>query len=126
MGRNIKKIFFDTISNKKGHTLGFLDIEPEDLKPQYVPPKIQKVKTKVVYQRRKLQTEVFLSRYDFAYVGRDVVNQVAKNAPRVIRGATNDINNIAKQRIEQIISHGGKEVERVLLKILGGAIENVY
>ena len=51
MGRNIKKIFFDTISNKKGHILGFLDIEPEDLKPQYVPPKIQKVKIKVVYQR---------------------------------------------------------------------------
>ena len=81
---------------------------------------------KVVYQKQKLQTGVFLSRCDFAYAGRDIVNQVAKNAPTVIWGATNDINNIAKQRIEQIISHGGKEVERVLLKILGGAIENVY
>ena len=39
---------------------------------------------KVVYQKQKLQTGVFLSRCDFAYAGRDVVNQVAKNAPTVI------------------------------------------
>ena len=34
MGRNIKKNFFETISTKKGHTFGFLDIEAEDLKPR--------------------------------------------------------------------------------------------
>ena len=32
----------------------------------------------------------------------------------------------AKQRIDQIISQGGKEVEPVLPKILRGAIEDVY
>ena len=32
----------------------------------------------------------------------------------------------AKQRIDQIISQGGKEVEPVLTKILRGAIEDVY
>ena len=44
----------------------------------------------------------------------------------MIKAATNDINEIAKDRINQIISQGGKEVERVLPKILRGAIEDVY
>ena len=55
-----------------------------------------------------------------------MVNQAAKVAPRVIKAATNDINNIANGRINQIILQGGKEVERVLAKILRGAIEDVY
>ena len=55
-----------------------------------------------------------------------MVNQAAKVAPRVIKAATNDINNIANERINQIILQGGKEVERVLPKILRGAIEDVY
>ena len=44
----------------------------------------------------------------------------------MIKAATNDINNIANERINQIILQGGKEVERVLPKILRGAIEDVY
>ena len=44
----------------------------------------------------------------------------------MINNASNEINNIAKQRIDQIITQGGKEVERVLPKILKGAIEDVY
>ena len=67
-----------------------------------------------------------MNRYDFAYAGRDTVNQVAKVAPGVIKAATNGINNIAQERINQIISQGGKEVERVLPKILRGAIDDVY
>ena len=55
-----------------------------------------------------------------------MVNQAAKVAPRVIKAAANDINNIANGRINQIILQGGKEVERVLPKILRGAIEDVY
>ena len=67
-----------------------------------------------------------MNRYDFAYAGRDVVNQPAKVAPDVIKGATNDISNIAKQRIDKIILQGGKEIERVLPKVLRGSIEDVY
>ena len=67
-----------------------------------------------------------MNRYDFVYAGRDVLNQAAKVAPGVSKGTTNDISNIAKQRIDQIISQGGKEVEPVLPKILRGAIEDVY
>ena len=71
----------------------------------------------------------FLNRYDFAYAGnagRDTVNQAAKVAPGVIKAAADDINKVAEQRINQIISKGGAEVERVLPKILRGAIEDVY
>ena len=66
-----------------------------------------------------------MRRYDFAYASRDTVNQAAKVAPGVIKAATND-NNIAKQRIDQIISQGGNEVEFVLPKTLRGAIEDIY
>ena len=40
----------------------------------------------------------FLNRCDFAYAGRDTVNQAAKVAPGVIKNAGNKINNIAKER----------------------------
>ena len=54
------------------------------------------------------------------------MNQPAKIAPCVNKAATNDINNIANQRINQIISQGEKEVKHVLPKIPGGAIKDVY
>ena len=66
-----------------------------------------------------------MNRYDLVYAGRDTVNEAAKVAPGVIKSATNDINNIVKQRIDQIISQGGKEIDRVLPKVLRGAIEDV-
>ena len=44
----------------------------------------------------------------------------------MVKGATNEIDKITKQRINQIISEGGKEVDRVLPKILRGTTEDVY
>ena len=52
----------------------------------------------------------FLNRYDFAYTVTDVVNQADEVAWGVIKTATNDINNIAKEKIDQIIF----EVEKKL------------
>ena len=54
-------------------------------------------------RKRKRQHGGFLKHYDFAYAGRDVVNQATKVAPGVIKAATNDINNIATDRINQIM-----------------------
>ena len=56
------------------------------------------------------------------------INQVRKIAPGLIKKkkTSSEINNIAQQRINQIISQGGREIERVLPKILRGAIEDVY
>ena len=72
-------------------------------------------------QKEKRQLRGSLNRYGFAYAHRDKVNQAAKAAPGVIKAATNDINNIAEKRTNQIISKGSKEIEHVLPKILRGA-----
>lgn len=77
-------------------------------------------------RKQKRQHGGLLNWYDFAYGGRGTVNQAAKVTPGVIKGATNDVNKIGEKRINQIISHGGREVERVLPKILCGSIEFVY
>ena len=77
-------------------------------------------------KRKKRQTGRFLSRYDFAYAGRNAVNQAGKVAPSIINKATSDINKIAQKRIDQAIRTGGAEVERIAPKIIRGAIEEVY
>ena len=45
------------------------------------------------------QISGFLNRYDFAYAGRDTVNQVGKIAPGIINKASGEINKIAQQRM---------------------------
>ena len=72
------------------------------------------------------QTGRFLNCYDFAYAGRDTVNQVGKIAPGIINKATSGISKIAQQRIDQAIKTGGAEIKRVAPKIIRGAIEEVY
>ena len=76
--------------------------------------------------KKYVRQEGFLNRYDFAYAGRDTVNQVGKIAPKIITKATSDINKITKERIDQIVRSGGAEIERVAPKIIKGAIEEVY
>ena len=71
---------------------------------------------KISGKKRRKQTGGFFSRYDFAYAGRDTVNQVGKIAPNIIKNATNNINKIAKKRIDQVIKTGGKEIERIAPK----------
>ena len=73
----------------------------------------------------RLQTGAFLNRYDFAYAGRDVVNQVGKVAHKLITQAIAEINKIAQDRIDQIVRWGGAETERIAPKIIKGAIEEV-
>ena len=77
-------------------------------------------------RRRRRQTGGFLNRYDFAYAGRDTVNQVDKIAPGITNKATADINKLAKQGIDEVIRDGEAEIERVAPKIIRGAIEEVY
>ena len=76
-------------------------------------------------KRSRLQTGGFLNRYDFAYAGKDVVNQVGKVAPKMITQATGEINKIAQERIDQVFRSGGAEIERVAPNIIKGAIEEV-
>ena len=74
---------------------------------------------------RRCQVGSFLNWYDFAYAGKDVVNQVGKVAPEIINQGTGEINKITQERIDQVIRLGGAEIERVAPKIIKGAIEEV-
>ena len=82
-----------------------------------MPQKTSTRKSRRHYRKRRQQGG-FLNRYDFAYAGRDTVNQLGKIAPGVIKDASSQINNLAQQRINQVISQGDKELERVLPKRL--------
>ena len=79
---------------------------------------------RIVHPRRRRcqQRGGFLDRYDFAYTGRYTVNQAFKNlnstAPALMKQLTDQVNNVAQQRIEQIINQGGKEIERVAPKVI--------
>ena len=73
-----------------------------------------------------LKTGGFLNRYDFAYPGRDVVNQVGKVAPKMITQATGEINKIVQERIDQVVRSRGAEIERIAPKIIKDLIEEVY
>ena len=77
-------------------------------------------------KKKKFQIRGSFNRYDFAYARRYKVSQVAKGAPGVIKAATNDINNIAEKRTNQIISEVGKERVSLLPEILRGTTEDVY
>ena len=81
---------------------------------------------KISGTKRRNQTGGFLSSYDFAYAGRDTLNQVGKIAPNIIKNATSEIDKIAKDRIDQAIRTGGSEIERIAPKIIRGAIKDVY
>ena len=75
-------------------------------------------------KRSRLHTGGFLNKYNFAYTGRDIVNQVGKVAPKMITQATAEINKIAQERIDQVVRSGEAEIERVAPKIIKGAIED--
>ena len=59
-------------------------------------------------------------------MGRDVVNQVGKVAPKMITQATEEINKIAQDRIDEIVRWGTAKIERVAPKVIKGSIEEVY
>ena len=64
----------------------------------------RKAKSKRKSNKKHRQYSRFLNRYDFAYAGRDVVNQLGKVAPAIIKDASSQINNIAQQCINQAIA----------------------
>ena len=76
------------------------------------------------------QKDGFLNGYDFAYAGRDVVNQAFKNldktAPALIQSLKGELNDVLQQRIHQVITEGGAQLKEVGLQLLKGAVEDVY
>ena len=122
----LNESFEDTVKIPKNQALGFVVIKPEHLKFRYETSTVKKKKaiqkrktTLSKSNRRRLrQLGGFLNQYNFAYAGRDVVNQATKVVPDIIKAATKDINAVATDRINQIISQGGKEMVHLFPKIL--------
>ena len=95
--------------------------------------------------RSRRQRGGWLSRYDFAYTGRDSMNQAAyyvkkiapklidktfdraKNlAPNLINRTSRELDAIAARRINQLTRNTGNEIQRIAPGIIRGAIEEVY
>ena len=141
----LNESYFEPYIIGKGGVLGYLIIEPEDSevkicdaskknsrqkKPypdNYLPNDWSKNgKNTLKRKSSRLKTGGFLNRYDFAYAGRDVVNQVGKVAPKMITQATGEINKIVQERIDQVVRSHGAEIERIAPKIIKDLIEEVY
>ena len=138
----LNESYLNNYQIKKGDKIGYLIIEPSTVKIHYETKQkiIQKTKCSINYlpenwsknwkdyfqKKKSRQAGGFLNRYDFAYAGRDTVNQVGKITPKIITNANSDINKIAKDRIDQIVRTRGAEIERIAPKIIKSAIEEVY
>ena len=64
--------------------------------------------------KRKTQSGSFLNWYDFAYAGRDVVNQLGKVVPDLIKNTSSELNNVAQwQNIEliKLLAKGEKKLK---------------
>ena len=141
----LNESYFEPYIIEKGGVLGYLIIEPEDSevkicdaskknsrqkKPypdNYLPNDWSKNEKNTLKRKSsRLKTGGFLNRYDFAYAGRDVVNQVGKVAPKMITQATGEINKIVQERIDQVVRSRGAEIERIAPKIIKDLIEEVY
>ena len=108
----------------EGHNRWQKEKKGENKNKQYQITKTKRRKSKKTKQKQTNKQKV--KNYFSAYAGRDTVNQAAYHAPKHIKKATDELNSITKQRIDQFISQGGKEVERILPKIICGAIEDIY
>ena len=79
---------------------------------------------------RKVRRGSFLNRYDFAYAERDTVNQAFKDlnstAPGLMKQLTDQVHNVAEQRIRQVLDQDSEKIEKIAPKIIRGAIEDVY
>ena len=145
--KTLNSSFLNKLNIKKGDLIRYLLFEPDkNVNVFYIkknpPTRIKKKDVQIIIypktgrkstklflkknKTKKRQVGGFLNQYNFAYTGRDTVNQVGKTAPKIITQATGEINKIAQDRIDQIIRSGGAEVERIAPKIIRGAIEEVY
>ena len=81
-------------------------------------------------KRKRKQKGGWLNRYDFAYAGRDSVNQAAyhmkKIAPNLIRQSSKELDAIASRRINQLTNNTANEIKRIAPGLIRGAIEEVY
>ena len=91
---------------------------------------VRRIRKKQYKRHKKCWKGGLLNWQDFAYAGRDTVNQALKGldilALKIIKQETGQISQIAQRRNQQVINQGGQQVEKIAPKIIKGAIEEVY
>ena len=84
----------------------------------------------LIRNRRRRQRDGFLNRYDFAYAGRDTVNEAAKYlnslAPQLVNQlmdrATTGLDKITAKRVEQLSRETGQTLKKIAPGLIRGAI----
>ena len=84
--------------------------------------------------RRRRQRGGFLNRYDFAYAGKDAVNQAAKLlnslAPQLVNQlmdrATTGLDKVIAKRVEQLSRETDQTLKKIAPRLIRGAIEELY
>ena len=89
----INRSLTEDIIITKNRPLGFFVLETNS-KINVRQETMQKTKTMLKISKKKRQSGI-LNRYDFAYDGRDTVDQVGKIAPGIIKNTSSEINDIA-------------------------------
>ena len=74
------------------------------------------------YGRNKRQRRGFLNRYDFAYAGKDTVNQASKQlnalGPKLVEQLTTGLDKVSANRVKQL--------EQMAPGLIKGAVEELY
>ena len=97
---------------------------------QHYARKIQKYRKYNHCRIKRQQKGGFLNRYDFAYAGRDTINQAFKNlnktAPKLISQTSKEVDKIVEARKRRLINDGGQQIQKIAPQIIHGAMEDIY
>ena len=75
--------------------------------------------------KRKRQKGGLLNRYDFAYAGRDTVNQAFNNLNKTALGLIKDLSKeLTEQRVQELSDQGEQKSKTVGPKLIKGVIED--
>ena len=75
---------------------------------------------------RKRQRGGFLNRYDFAYAGRDTVNQASKHLNVLAPKLVDQITNRAKTGLDKISATRIEQIKQIAPGLIKGAVEELY
>ena len=84
--------------------------------------RLQKYRKYKQTRTKRQQHGGFLNRYDFAYAGKDTVNQAMQGldslASKLINQTSMEVDKIVEARIRQVVNNGGQQIQKVPPQII--------
>ena len=84
--------------------------------------RLQKYRKYEQTRTKRQQHGGFLNRYDFAYAGKDTVNQAMQGldslASKLINQTSMEVDKIVEARIRQVVNNGGQQIQKVPPQII--------